>query len=676
LLIFIPSSTPITSYDCSGSVVTQKTISSVDTPECVEKVPNLVSQDITIQLIQPKDMEEIDFIRCNIITHHHIFRCGKSIDTHHDGGLYSENIELSHEECRKIHDLKSYKYPTSTGFLEINVKLNRKNSYSATTIGSIDHSGSCTTYGSFHANGRVYERAVRQTTFEVYVSKEVGRLSVDDKTLIIPNGNKFDFFSGSGFSADFGYLFWNVNFKRIECTNEDRNFMVLYQGIATKLIETSDEIGGAPMVSYIFTINSDYSTQIYLQNNINPSGVCGLRVLRTEHPKLSIVEKIDGVDFTLKFTQISSLDVNLATYFNAKLLHVVRHSKTEVDRLFKLFSYERCKSENRITHNLLTLSTTNSLEFAYNLMQGPGYTAATLGEVIYISKCRAVEVQYHPQPEVCFKELPVLFKNTTMFMQPRTKVLLTTGTEVDCSAGLPPLFKINGLWYIPTQHGLMSTSSPEIIVPSAVNFTFKVIKNLAEGGVYTSDAIEKMQRILLSPMEQTVLTAQVIRTFEGKSTLPQGMAASNTFRAADIEYIEGKMTGWFSSVYKNLSTWGSICSFVLSCWLGFRFIKSILNAFINAIIIRQEFGISWYLMFACWENMVHICLNRRMHETINKRRQNPSREPGDVELGLLAPSSPPDEDRHTTVEEPTSDQQKISALQAYFEKIRRSKDHV
>lgn len=65
-------------------------------------------------------------------------------------------------------------------------------------------------------------------------------------------------------------------------------------------------------------------------------------------------------------------------------------------------------------------------------MKGPGYVATVAGEVAHIIKCIPVHVVRRPT-ETGYLELPVTFGNSSMFLNPKTHILVNAGTPVDCN---------------------------------------------------------------------------------------------------------------------------------------------------------------------------------------------------------------------------------------------------
>jgi len=68
----------------------------------------------------------------------------------------------------------------------------------------------------------------------------------------------------------------------------------------------------------------------------------------TEHPKLAVLESVQNRGFDLEFKKdILGKNINIMTYFNSKLIFTMRHTKDQIDDLYRRLSFERCLSEEK-----------------------------------------------------------------------------------------------------------------------------------------------------------------------------------------------------------------------------------------------------------------------------------------------------------------------------------------
>ena len=157
---------------------------------------------------------------------------------------------------------------------------------------------------------------------------------------------------------------------------------------------------------YVHVNQGDYDFQVKLGKP--GTSICGFNSFSTEHPRLFVtIVPQNSPEFPM-VKPVGSEDVNLLNYINSKFVYVMRHTKQEVDRLFRLFEQERGHMQNRITENLMTLALISPKEFAYQYFKSPGYTAVVRGEVVHVAKCREVAVMPRVLTDECYNELPVL----------------------------------------------------------------------------------------------------------------------------------------------------------------------------------------------------------------------------------------------------------------------------
>lgn len=163
--------------------------------------------------------------------------------------------------------------------------------------------------------------------------------------------------------------------------------------------------------------------------------LCGYTLLRTEHPKLFILEAKPGNTFASRgIIPVNNLDI--FTYMNSKFVYIEKHVKQQMTSLYNNVILQKCELERQVITNALSFATLQPDEFAYRLMKGPGYMAVTTGEAVQIIKCIPVEVMVR-KTEECYAELPISVRNHSFFLTPKSRIITKIGNERECSLELP-----------------------------------------------------------------------------------------------------------------------------------------------------------------------------------------------------------------------------------------------
>lgn len=621
------SSLALIAYDCSGPSIHKTTISLVDTPSCTFERENVTEIEVAVAVTQSAVTQEIPFYRCLAVAYHDLWRCGSVLDTRARGSNYAEVITLSRRECEDM--VTNLRYVTTSGNVAtMNLSPSGRMSVSYTSWGIIDDSGSCKPGPLLIHGGNSYNKHTRNTRLELLYTKGVGRLAIERKALIMPNGMKCNIESESCELADYGQIFWRQ--PTPQCQSEVGEQSLVYKGPATLVTNHNSSD------SFLHVSFSGHHFQIKVETRT--TFICGFKSYYTEHPKLyvTLLDK-SFPDFPLK--QMVGTDVNMMNYINSKLVYSMRHIKGQVMSLYHLFEHERCLMQNRITSNLLTLAILSPREFAYQYFGEPGYTAVVRGEVVHIARCIPVPVVPHPLAQ-CYNELPVKHDNKTRFMTPRTRILTDIGTLVDCATELGTRFKIHDKWVTLAFGGLLSIQWPEIIAPDPLSYKFEEIEDMVTGGLYTKDTIERYQEILTSPIEESILTSRITSAIKGGEPIPKKYQAMNIFNGADIEDLRTKIQAKIYDVFSSLLIWGNWFSVIVMIGWVINAIVSVINCGFNYILIKPKKGAVIAFFTCCFSSLYSLLSSKSSVESSDKkgaigdRNESPDHESVVVDLDL------------------------------------------
>ncbi|CAH1183131.1 unnamed protein product [Ceutorhynchus assimilis] len=156
-----------------------------------------------------------------------------------------------------------------------------------------------------------------------------------------------------------------------------------------------------------------------------------------------------------------------------------------------------------------------------------GYVAKVA--VVYLMKCVAVPVELRRETHNCYVELAVTAYNESYFMSPVTRIMQKHAEQTECSTLIPPLYYINIQWieFAPTPPtGIL----PQEFEPEAEeNFSFRSIKDLVSGGIYTYNEIKKAPEAMTFGLGRNALNNMIIRRVAGQAVQDQRYSTLNLF---------------------------------------------------------------------------------------------------------------------------------------------------
>jgi hypothetical protein len=327
-------------------------------------------------------------------------------------------------------------------------------------------------------------------------------------------------------------------------------------------------------------------------------------------------------------------NTDLMAYVNTKFVYIENFLKRTMTSLYSDLLKKQCELERTQLQQKLSLASFSLDEFAYSMGEGPGYTAIKAGEAIYLLKCRPVNVYYAKQT-ACYNELPVSYNNKTYFMAPKTNILQSYGSQIDCNEFLPAAFRLDSEWY-GIAPSIREIKKPQVLTPSTSwTWSYKSPETLMLAGIYSHDTMEALQKHILLPQEIQAAQKNIARQSMGYAYVDQGLRLQSLVDEDTIgKIIENrlqKMWGWFT-------TFGTVASGLLGIYFFWNIVVVTITTGLNVSILYQTFGWSIKLIAGFFSGITHYIMHN-----VHKKRSS------DYEYFLLTSNDKDIEDRPISV---------------------------
>jgi len=590
-LLLAKTASGLLGYDCGGTSFNVTTVSLLEVGEChsADSRPN--STSVYIQLLQIADYSEIRTMSCKIEIDRQMFYCG--MHSHISmvlGGHRKYLLEIEQHKCSRLHETGSIVLGNAVSI--IGLLPNSTNYRVITLAGTTNMDGSCKggdfsdPYGTW--NNVVVEASVTITLRDYYAS---AKTKMDYITL--RSGVQCTLSKNECIDEDGANVFWAP--LPVEACNF-RAYNVLYQGQAYKIYDSNTQY---PIVYSLTT--KDITFALSKRSEYN---VCGFTLIQTEHPKLLIVETNKNNLF-VTFTQISVSNLDIFTYINSKFVYVEKHLKTQMQDLYRNILDQKCRLERQVLKNAISIAHNQPDVFAYNLMKGPGYMATISGEVAHIIKCVPNEVTRR-STENCYLELPVLLQNKSMYLVPKTHILISSGTPVDCNPLLPIMYKIKGGWISLTPRPA-AIQSPQIMEPMTKPvWKYIEAEHLSDSGIYSQEDLSRLRDHIMFPVESTALLNTFARTAAGHRVPLSGISLTGFL---DEETLDKIATSTGEKLWGGFVKFGTASAGFIGIWMLIRLIKLIADTAIHGYALHSVYGWSLHLLGAIFSSITNLLLH-------------------------------------------------------------------
>lgn len=628
LLSTVKLVTPLIGFDCGSQHLNITTISLLDVGGCNLNVKQPNTTAVYIQLLQLSEYNYAEVIQCKVEISRTIYHCGmhSHISVVHNGRADYVR-EVGYTQCMTLFQEGSIGVGTDNRLH--GMRPNQTSSHSITLGGKINNDGTCKGIQYSDPYG-TWDDVVVQGIARITLKSSYVPVQLNSGKIILKSGTICTLKEGFCIDSEDGYTYW----KPAPISACDfHQYSILYQGSATQI--QGDDDTGTTIVYSLITQDITFAL-----TKTREQQFCGYTLIHTEHPKLFILEttKRDSLQHQ---GPIPMENLDIFTYMNSKFVYVEKHIRHQMTSLYHNVMQQKCELERQVITNALSYATLQPDEFAYRLMKGPGYMAVTAGEAIYVIKCIPVDVTVRRTKE-CYTELPVVQRNNSVFLTPKSRILTKYGNQRDCSFELPTLYRIEDTWVQFTPDPQVRQLSPQQLQPmTSLSWKYLTPGPLASSGIYSEADIKRLREHIMFPAEKPALLNSVARGLTGHSYDSDAVSVYNLLDEASLNKIAESAA---ARIWKGFVAFGSATAGVFGIFLIIRLVKIVIDTAIHGYALHTAYGCSVHLLGAIWSSLTHLLLHLA-RPPARGRNTDPAEQPPlnntDNVLPDVIPTAPP-----------------------------------
>ncbi|KAL7286450.1 hypothetical protein TKK_0019396 [Trichogramma kaykai] len=236
--------------------------------------------------------------------------------------------------------------------------------------------------------------------------------------------------------------------------------------------------------------------------------------------------------------------------------------------MYETLVLQRFRLERKVIENTLAIATLQPSELAYQILGERGVMAVPAGECVHFVTCLRVNLEIRKTKD-CYK-IPVLHGNETLFLAPRSRILIAHGKKITCDTRMPPMFKIGQMWYRMMPE-LIDAPTPTVIEPQAqTDWKYTPTNALATGGVYSEKDQKKYRDLIVFPLERPSVLNQVAMTVSGRQSNKDGLTIAGFLDEAMLEKIANNT---WTRIYSSFLNFGTVSARIIGLIMLIRLIK-------------------------------------------------------------------------------------------------------
>lgn len=292
-------------YDCGSLHDKFEAYSLTEVGECdLPDSLDTVTTRTRAALLQVNDFTNVHVRSCRVEVIRYVAKCNPGWLINHqkivDNGIARYMLEVEKFECKRAHEERKM---FVMGNLHVqNLTPNSTSDHVAMLAGKTGHDSSECTATTYHDAFGSWNEVVVSATVKITIEDYEAPVHLGSGKVHLPSGIKCELGNEFCVDRDGSVVYWEA-IKRGECAKH--GYSILYAGILNKTIEKGSE--NRPLYSI------DTPDMVFAFTHRGSYDVCFHKFIRTEHPKLFIVEM--GESETLKFEpKISTENLDIMTY--------------------------------------------------------------------------------------------------------------------------------------------------------------------------------------------------------------------------------------------------------------------------------------------------------------------------------------------------------------------------
>jgi len=241
--------------------------------------------------------------------------------------------------------------------------------------------------------------------------------------------------------------------------------------------------------------------------------------------------------------------------------------------------------------------------FAHQSMKE--YMSVIAEEVVHITICISTKVTRR-STQKSHLELPVIFNNRSASLTPKTRVITSTGTAVDCSPLISVMYLTKGGWISLTPLPAAVTL-PQTLEPlSQSEWHYMDAEYLASSRIYTEKDLVRLREHIMSPVEHPTRMKNFAKATAGYRVPLDGLSINNLLDEVALSRIAGTTD---ERLWGGFLKFGTAAAGFIGIWLIIKAIKVVADTIIHRYALHSVYRWSVHLLDTIFSSVTNLLLH-------------------------------------------------------------------